>query len=292
MNLIECFVQEIKLMNWRINNMKTVMDAVNEFKGEWPYGEPSIVQQLSTGNLDCWHEEDEDALNTGNFRMVCTRKEFNDLVSQLETNFGVCKLTYAKYKRAVTKSTKELQVMDEESNQCKISNLGNLLHNMSCSMDDEDEQNEFGGYASFCWYLADELRKSECAVDTTKLVFTQAMADNGELPVVGMECQFKFQHQNEDEFDWCFVIGKSKDSDWLIFHDKNIESFSHNINKGVYVFKPIDTRTDKEKAIDAACLIIDDSKRCVDANINLDCSAAQKAVIITMINNGYRKVGE
>ena len=73
--------------------MKTVMDAVNEFKGEWPYGEPSIVQQLSTGNLDCWHEEDEDALNTGNFRMVCTRKEFNDLVSQLETNFGVCKLT-------------------------------------------------------------------------------------------------------------------------------------------------------------------------------------------------------
>ena len=32
MNLIECFVQEIKLMNWRINNMKTVMDAVNELQ--------------------------------------------------------------------------------------------------------------------------------------------------------------------------------------------------------------------------------------------------------------------
>ena len=246
------------------------MDAVNELKGECKHKDTdtrtdAIYFRRSDmfgnyyyyGNDFPFHNE-----------FVCTRKEFNDLVSQLETNFGVCELTYAKYKRAVTKSTKELQVMDEESNQCKISNLGNLLHNMSCSMDDEDEQNEFGGYASFCWYLADELRKSECAVDTTKLVFTQAMADNGELPVVGMECMIKLTYQDDNSFNKGYINGYSQDKKWLVFTDYlgNLEQL--HIDKGVYSFKPINTRTDKEKLFDQINSIpriyIDDANELVD----------------------------
>lgn len=47
--------------------------------------------------------------------------------------------------------------------------------------------------------------------------------------------------------------------------------------------------TEEEKAIHHACLIVEDSIRCTEANINIDCSVAIKAVIITMIKNGYRK---
>lgn len=217
------------------------MDAVNELKGECKHKDTdtrtdAIYFRRSDmfgnyyyyGNDFPFHNE-----------FVCTRKEFNDLVSQLETNFGVCELTYAKYKRAVTKSTKELQVMDEESNQCKISNLGNLLHNMSCSMDDEDEQNEFGGYASFCWYLADELRKSECAVDTTKLVFTQAMADNGESIKAGM----LFQYNSGEKTELLLPIDESGMGVAMFDGEYCIVCQSGML--------PIDTRTDKEKAIDA-----------------------------------------
>ena len=46
----------------------------------------------------------------------------------------------------------------------------------------------------------------------------------------------------------------------------------------------------QEKLISQACLIINDSVRCNDANINIDCSVAQKTVIETMIKNGYRKI--
>ena len=258
------------------------MDAVNELKGECKHKDTdtrtdAIYFRRSDmcgnyyyyGNDLPFHNE-----------FVCTRKEFNDLVSQLETNFGVCELTYAKYKRAVTKSTKELQVMDEESNQCKISNLGNLLHNMSCSMDDEDEQNEFGGYASFCWYLADELRKSECAVDTTKLVFTQAMADNGELPVVGMECMILNTNCSRPKY----IKGLIKYVGDLMIY-AYIENGERCDNVKTLKFKPIDTRTDKEKAIDNLMFFGDQGQDSDGANFNLEAIIAGKI-------HGVKWVGE
>jgi len=82
----------------------------------------------------------------------------------------------------------ELTLLEENTRQYKISNIGNILHNMSCSMDDDNEQNELGGYASFMWDLADWFRDSAVGCSKDKPVFTQAMADAGTLPLVGMEC--------------------------------------------------------------------------------------------------------
>jgi hypothetical protein len=48
----------------------------------------------------------------------------------------------------------------------------------------------------------------------------------------------------------------------------------------------IDTRTDKEKAIDEACLLLDSTEL---HNKNIDCSMAIKATIEAMVNLGYRK---
>ena len=252
----------MRLMNWRINNMKTVMDAVNEFKGEWKGVKNHIyVGSRYNGQNKGVFQFTYDSIGNDQWEPVSTRAEFNDLVSQLETNFGECKESYRGYKTQfeymTNKSTKELELMDEESNQCKISNLGNVLHNMSCSMDDEDEQNEFGGYASFCWDLADELRKSECAADTTKPsepVFTQAMADNGELPPIGAKVQFvgnddylvEFNINDGDEIE-CICHTKDFEGDSIgVYRHK--DGFSVSILN--QLIEPIDTRTDKEKAFD------------------------------------------
>jgi len=88
--------------------MKTTYDAVNEFRGEW-YGSEDKVYICDTG-------------------VITGYEQFNDLVSQMETNFGKCEKSYSDYK--------------------------------------------------FDYHLSPE----------PILTYTQAMADNGELPSVGMEC--------------------------------------------------------------------------------------------------------
>ena len=50
-------------------------------------------------------------------------------------------------------------------------------------------------------------------------VFTQKMADAGELPVVGMDCLFKREHQDDSKLCACYIIGYSKDKKWLVFDD-------------------------------------------------------------------------
>ena len=71
----------------------------------------------------------------------------------------------------------EFTLLEENTRQYKISNIGNILHNMSCSIDDENEQNELGGYASFMWDLADWFRDSAvgCSKTEDKPVYTNAM---------------------------------------------------------------------------------------------------------------------
>jgi len=88
--------------------MKTTYDAVNEFNGQW-YGSKDKVYICDTG-------------------AIADYDQFNDLVSQMETNFGKCEQSYSDYK--------------------------------------------------FDYHLSPE----------PILTYTQAMADNGELPSVGMEC--------------------------------------------------------------------------------------------------------
>ncbi len=116
----------------------------------------------------------------------------------------------------------------------------------------------------------------------TSPIYTQEMADNGELPSVGMECLFK--HHNK------MIPGRV-----VAVTDKFIILLGDDGNERIriiaeFIVGPITPpKTDEEKAIDEACFIVDDSKRCIDTNINIDCSAAQKAVIITLIKNGWAK---
>ena len=114
--------------------MKTVIDAVNEFKVDIPC---ALV-----GRSNWFFYSDDGEINIGlkyGRVRVCTFDQFNDLVSQMETNFGKS-YAYSNYKK------------------------------------------------EFDYHLSPE----------PALTYTQAMADNGVLPSVGMDCMV-FVDENEKE---------------------------------------------------------------------------------------------
>jgi len=115
--------------------------------------------------------------------------------------------------------------------------------------------------------------------------FTQEMAGNRLLPIAGMECLLysKIEPDSEPEVTIDFI----NDNGALIrYKDSGLNNWITDYHR--FGFKPL-TPSDTEKAIDEACKIIDGSDRCKTTNVNIDCSAAQKAVIITMIERGYTK---
>jgi hypothetical protein len=131
-------------------------------------------------------------------------------------------------------------------------------------------------------------------------VFTQQMQKSGEFPIEGSKVII------EDKFNDCWDAAKN-----LVGVPVTVMACFYGLGKDggnpikmVVVSledglcccfradycKPIDTRTNEEKAIDQACLVVDDSIRCRETNVNIACSAAQKSVIVTLIKKGYRKV--
>ena len=77
------------------------------------------------------------------------------------------------------------------------------------------------------------------------LVYTQAMADNGELPSVGMKCLINFPDVDNAWYE--YIIDFIGNYTLIASCKGDVERFSH-IND-VHL-KPIDTRTTKEKALD------------------------------------------
>lgn len=80
---------------------KTVMDAVNYFKGSWPYAWCDFMCVTSANNdsyaSPTFKGAERGYLN-GYHTLVCTRKEFNAIVTNYETNFGTS-LPYDEYKK-------------------------------------------------------------------------------------------------------------------------------------------------------------------------------------------------
>ena len=123
--------------------MKTVIDAVNEFKGEW-YGSEDKVYICDTG-------------------VITDYDQFNDLASQMETNFGEC-IPYAEYKTEYARKEKVIIMLDELHKLIDepVKEL-DVLINCTSNNDQQPAQ-----------------------------VFTQAMADNADfLPPVNMIVKHK-----------------------------------------------------------------------------------------------------
>ncbi len=87
-------------------------------------------------------------------------------------------------------------------------------------------------------------------------IYTQEMKDAGVLPSAGMECKFKKTFQEDFYYHKCFIIGTSKNKQWLIFESSDTNLHHQYIGEGdvvegVFCFKPIDTRTPEQKQIDS-----------------------------------------
>ncbi len=181
------------------------MDAVNELKGDLsntrsPGPDDKLLYWDINGKYYiCAHDRGLFC----NADYICTNKEFNDLVSQLETNFGLS-VNYDTYKE--------------------------VFHKSSMSF-------------------------TNCIVSNDKPVFTQAMADNGELPGKGVKCQgyvlaeTKAQGQPCNKWIEGYFIQKAQGPNGgMCFLFESAGGHSYILNAESHI-KPIDTRTDKEKAI-------------------------------------------
>jgi hypothetical protein len=89
--------------------MKTVMDAVNEFRGEWRIDCQGDDEQLALYQTEYspeFPDSKKGELHKGFtgflddiYLQVCTRSEFLATVAECKTNFGRCTQSYEEYKR-------------------------------------------------------------------------------------------------------------------------------------------------------------------------------------------------
>lgn len=92
-----CTVEEFN--NYKGDDVKSVLDAVIEFKGEWPY----------VNHYVCVPAEENDVAEKGEFHSakskytnemwvnVCNESEFNTLVDHLASNMGRCDIGFSEH---------------------------------------------------------------------------------------------------------------------------------------------------------------------------------------------------
>jgi len=189
--------------------MKTVVDAVNEFKGEWPCDNRSAMiyckisyAMYKEGDWESFVHDNFSDLNLSYWDSICTVKEFNQCVEE----------------------------------------MSNLV--------------------------------------PVKPAYTQEMADKGVMPSVGMECEI-----DGTGVAYVVVLTGDDEGDYILTPKKGDKYWQRS---NIQYIKPIDTRTDEEKAIDEACEVINNDKDCTTWNMDINCSVAQKAVIVCMIKAGYK----
>ena len=88
--------------------MKTVIDAVNEFKGEWPYHEADnmIYCKLSysmykLGAIESYTCDEWSGLNTINWSALCSKDEFNQCVEEMSKAEWINPVTSPTYTQAM-----------------------------------------------------------------------------------------------------------------------------------------------------------------------------------------------
>ena len=208
--------------------MKTVIEVVNFYKAGWP---PCFCNQLK-GVEDTYGIRYEK--RAGFFPdhiegviYICTYEQFIKCVDELSK---------AEWMNKPTPSTDD--IVDGNSRQARISNIGNVLHNISCSTVDEDEQNELGGHASYLWDLSVYFGKMDagCSVSSQdKPAYTQAMMIDGVLPNIGMPCRiciFTNDNGESGHIEFSNDIGHL-----FMYDDNNLCDFY--LREDVNHFKPL-----------------------------------------------------
>jgi hypothetical protein len=236
--------------------MKTVIDAVKELKGELNgaagvcYPEDSYLFYALDGSHYIFDEcKDTD----GVYQYVCTRKEFLATVAECETNFGECDInTVSAYLIALcdgdttelepTKDLdKELDVDIDwgttEYNFALVNSLNNIVEFLEFKPRLTDDNECYTtNVTEKLYYVGPWAVAERTQPILPTLTYTQAMYDNG----VQVEAGMRFATEAGE------YIAEYTNKKSVVFTDE--DGFLITVTRRRA--KPIDIRTDKEKAID------------------------------------------
>lgn len=245
-------------------NMKKVWDAVSEFEG---YISNIPVNGIQGEALIVLCIRDVDGAKSGLmyggsvgfnedfYCQVCTYKEFDELVAEMETNFGKSTpedyFTWIATKDDTSKATK-LEV--ESKVDYKSEEFWKDAPEGATHYGEEDSEFNHGFYKVIdnsaplyhdgSDWLECEETQSLIPRPQPKPVYTQAMYDKGELPSVGMFIMV----------DDCNGCGMYIDVEVMYCSDSicviNDGNNDHSFCPHSFRISPIDNRTEKEKAID------------------------------------------
>ena len=147
-----------------MDKIKTVINAVNEFKGVWPYlDQPAIIHGNTGQGWSHFYTESTCDLSD-RWQFVCTKAEFNQCVKELSAAEWMSKPKY------IIGNTYEFKDDGNNDVDWEVGVLNNIRPD--CYQSKCDNKTE--------WF--DSIR------EVIKPAYTQAMYDAGELPLVGMEC--------------------------------------------------------------------------------------------------------
>ena len=215
--------------------MKNIMDAVNTFRAKFPDSwflaedKSGAIIGLSYG---VGSKTDNDLI------AICGEKQFNALVKELSG----CPIALAEWQASKND-------IDWSETECTYA-LVNNKDAVTCFFINKPKLTNCKGYykttSNSTLYNTNHWEiKKRPQPKPTPLIYTQEMADKGELPSVGMECMVTdFIYDNKKSFKGVILFVGIEFIIW--FHGGT----EYCQNKSELKFEPIDTKTNKEKAID------------------------------------------
>lgn len=217
--------------------MNKIMKAISELRGDYSFDEDNLVVCIKAnsvfklGHIERYSCDAYSDLNTKYWSALCSRKEFNETLEQLEASFGAsCSYDdyIAEFWSGAPKGYNYFSKENTEHYDCFLRVKGDTLMVMrkETGFTECFDVSELGKYD----YVERPIPKQ------TKPVYTQAMKDNGDMVEAGMLFATK-----TGEYAAEYTNKKS-----IVFTDE--EGFLISLNRGYA--KPIDQRTPKEKAID------------------------------------------
>jgi hypothetical protein len=264
--------------------LKTVWDAVNELRGDLNNTYNFNGDEVYLFYFVCHNSIGSSYINHGShgdINNICTIAEFNELVEEMTLGLDVNPVNHGHYlnyvdadKVLLEKEAKpdytSLEFWKDAPDDATHYILSkNKFGNSDFVIETPDSYKGTSEGISYWpkdevtddnWVLiprpqstpteTPEEKEALDSIINKPLVYTQEMVDNGELPSVGMECMAKRFHESDNGLMISFIIGTKKELDYMVF-ERNNKLEQHHIVNGVWEFSPIDTRTKKEKAIDA-----------------------------------------
>ena len=234
-----------------MNKVKTVVDAINCHRGRVPIQRGLMF--VST--------YDNGALID---KSSCTKLQFNQLVEDMSHHAGIELFNeYVKADKKLLEKESKVDYTSEEfwkdapEGATHVDVCGCFFKIATVGCNDMMILKGAWVHVAVVQNEVDKLTprpKPQPKESNMKPVFTQEMSDNGELPPIGSECLVIGEKEIDDEYHECEIIAHrnvSGDVFVAVFMIKNYNGkpyyYTHCSHQ---YFKPIDTRTDKEKAID------------------------------------------